>query len=215
MALIIVAADSPGTEDAIERLSTSLSGIKEIEGVIRKFTNMAQREAVANVSNNGFVYDGRSIFIRRRTGKLARSIQVVSVTPLSGALEASAEYAEPIEEGHGPVDMKPYLMGKTVMIPIAGRTQGMPDSGGRISFFTDAENGRQSVKVTRISKKATTGRKAGVQNVIFRRIGPNTKGFIIPRQPPKPFMSAAGQKVEEPFRNEIEDVLSRYYSGEE
>lgn len=197
MPLYTVTASGDDEQELIARLKTPLDQITAVREVIRKYARIAQREATANVSGRQVVFEGNSFVIKRQTGNLARSIQVVEVTPLSATIiatgggERKQDYAAAVELGHKAFDMKPFLMGKTVPLEVSKGTPG-------------------AVQVSRV---ATTGRVMGSKFIIFRRVGPNSKGWIIPAQKPRPFMAATAATIAKPFAAAILDAIRSNIEG--
>jgi len=193
-----------GADELAERLSISATAIRELQAIVRKYTRLAQKTAVQNVSGGIVTFSKGSFTIQRRTGKLARSIQASFPNPFSGLVEATAEYAADVEQGtRGPVDMKPFLMGKTVPLPVAGAI-------GRAANRWSKANGGSPTGLTKITKVSSTGKVSGSQFIAFRKVTANSKGWIIPQRPPRPFMEAAAEKIEPLFRDEIETAWTRF-----
>jgi hypothetical protein len=184
---IEVSAKVTGVDDITAALKDGLTTLSDVKGGIRKYTEMAHARAVQNVSGVESMFKGNFFLIYRRTGKLARSFRVTYPNALSSIIVNEANYASYVEEGHPAFDMKPYLMGKTIPLPVRG---GNPRATSR-------------------RLRASTGRKSKVETIAFRRIGPNTKGWIIPAAQPRPFMAAAGEYIEPLFSAGIDEILRR------
>lgn len=186
-----------GADELIAALRTPLEQISAIRGVVRKFAREAQREATMNVSGRQVSFEGGSFIINRQTGNLARSIQIVDVSALSATIVATGggergeDYAAAVETGHKAFDLKPFLMGKTVPLPV---TKGTPGA-------------------VMVPNVATTGRQMGNKFILFRRVGPNSKGWIIPAAPPRPFMAAAAATIAGPFNEAILEALRENIEG--
>lgn len=193
MPLISVTAQIKGEadQDLIARLTTPIEANPAIRKVMQKYARVAQREATQNVSNRQVNFEGSSFVIKRQTGNLARSIQVTEVTALTATIVASGggdkkeDYAAAVEEGHREFDMKPFLMGKTVPLMVSKGTPG----------------------AMAVPQVATTGRVMGNKFIIFRKVGPNSKGWIIPAMAARPFMAAAGAAVAEPFGEAVAEAI--------
>lgn len=222
-----------GHDDAKMLLERSLDSIAEVQQAVKDGARMLQAQMVHNVSGSEVTWSGYTFIIRRRTGKLARSIKISEVVPLSATVTADAEYASYIEGGARRHDLKPSLMGKTVPVPIksglaasvmtfmmAGRSKGTGQLTKRGSkLLPDGDINFSDIKAMggRINGTlASTGRNmGGGQLILFRRVGPNTdpNAFVIPAQPPRPFARAAAAYVEPRFAKAVEDALTKFYEG--
>jgi hypothetical protein len=201
MPLVSVTAKLDGDKELIARLNTPLDQIMAVRDVVKRFSRIAQTEATQNVSNRQVSFEGNTFVIKRQTGNLARSIQVVEVTPLSATIiatgggERGEDYAAAVEEGHREFDLKPYLVGKTIPLVVKAGTPG----------------------AVMTSRTATTGRSMGGQFVIFRRVSANSNAYfqatdrswIIPAAKPRPFMGAAGAAVAGPFADAIAEAIKQ------
>jgi hypothetical protein len=196
-----------GADKLAERLSVSATSIRDLQAIVRKYTVAAQKMAVQNVSGGVVTYSKGTFTIQRMTGKLARSIQASYPNAFSGVVTAGAEYAADVEQGtRGPVDMKPFLMGKTVPLPVAGAI-------ARAATRWSKANGGSPTGFTRVQKIASTGKLMGSAYIAFRKVGPNSKGWIIPQQPARPFMQATAEKIEPLFRADVEAAWARFIEG--
>lgn len=90
----------------------------------------------------------------------------------------------------------------TVFIPFATAT-GNRDTAIQFPVQTSSTGGNnaqdpeQPIKgLQTIAKTSSGGKSMGNAYGIFRRIGPNTQGFIIPPRLPRPFMKAAAEAIE-------------------
>lgn len=195
----------------------NLQIVAEFKKIVQRYTELARAEAVKNVSGGVVTYSGGSFVINRQTRKLAGSIQTTYPSPLSGVVIAKAEYAAAIEAGVPyPVDLKPSLMGKTVFIPF--RTP----YGNRVSPIqfpvqTSSRGGNnpQDPAQTRqvvqsVPLMSSGGRRTGNQFGVFRRVGPNSTGWIIPPRKARPFMGAAAEKIAPLFEADIEKAYVEF-----
>jgi hypothetical protein len=191
-------------EELARALADSATQIREMQAIVRKWTIAAQRQAVKNVSGGIVTYSKGSFTIQRQTGKLARSIQASFPNALTGVVSATAEYAADVEQGtRGPVDMKPFLMGKTVPLPV-------PTPIALAANRWSKANGGSPTGFTKVQKVASTGALRGSAYIAFRKVGPNSKGWIIPQQPARPFMEAAGETIKPLFIADIEASWQRF-----
>lgn len=208
MPLVTVNAEVSGIDEIASRVGTPLDRISAVRKAVAKNTREARRQATINVSNTSVTYEGKTFIIKRQTAKLARSIQVVSITPLSGTVAAMAEYAGAIEEGHKEIDLKPSLMGKTVPLPV--------DPNGPISAFGKKLTPvvAKAGGIARIEKMSSTGKTSRWTYIAFRRVGPNSHGWIIKAAPGRPFMAAAGEQVRPQFVEDVSQAVTDFMAGQ-
>lgn len=199
-----VQAEIAGLEKIDTTFMQGLETIVELQRTVRTFAHKLQAQAVANVSGIAVTYSGGTFVINRQTGKLARSIQVVpgggsgnGSGRLTASVVASASYASAVEGGSQARDMKPYLMGKTIPLPFKGSSR-MNDAV--VTFGLGKETQR----------KSSTGRKAGKSTTVFVKVGPQSRGWIIPAQPARPFMQAAGETIMPEFQAAIAEAFARH-----
>lgn len=199
-----ITLEATGFEQAFRRPTLdNLDLLTTISKVVKKYAQMAQKQAVVNVSGGQVMYSGGVFVIHRQTGKLARSIQVSYPSPLSAVVMASAEYAAALEGGVPyPVDLKPSLMGKTVFIPFknAQDPKAPRDSAGNYMGVS-------------LPKYDSKGNRAGNRFGIFRRVTPNSTGWIIPPRPPRPFMRAAAEAVMPGYQKELTEAFRAAIEG--
>jgi hypothetical protein len=184
-------------------MGEGLEAVRDLKGVLRTNTQRIYDQALQNVSGIEVQYSGGTFVINRVSGHLAQSLEMVENwqgKPLAMAVNAAANYASDVEHGAPAHDMKPYLMGKTIAIRLD------PAGGYRT-------NRPMPLDVQKRPLFGSTGRKVGSEMVIFRRVGPNSKGWIIPAQKPRPFMQAAVEKVRPMLEDDVRRALSKYVGG--
>ena len=200
----VLQADLHGFDRLITGLETGLDAIVELRNTVQKYARLGQAQAVQNVSGNVVTYSGGTFVINRQTGKLARSIQIYpdpSGSLLGAVIVAGANYAAAVENGTtGPVDLKPSLMGKTIPIMVRGGKKAR-------------DKAIASGDATAVERHASTGRKMETAAIIFRKVGPKSKGWIIPQQPARPFMLAMAEDIGPKFTAEIQSVFEKYLNG--
>lgn len=222
MAGIAITVDVRDLEAASKRLQSSLDTINALQQVVRKYAYIAQAQAVLNVSGISVTYSGGSFVIHRQTGRLAQSIQVWHMSGLASVIRATAKYADIIESGvlH-PVDMKPFLRGKMIPIKLKGQ-QGnrfishpvMTGLGSNGKPAGNSHQGPDTPGIRKIARYGSTGKLVGHDYVIFRKVTPQSKGWIIPPRLPRPFMQAVAEKIEAPFRDEVAEAYARFIEGD-
>jgi len=108
--------------DALERRLKAISGPATTEAMAKRLGLSTVREA--------------KLLVHRKTGNLGRSIHVVSATPSSVKVVASAHYAADLEFGTRPHEIKPRVR-KALRWAAAGqrRLSGAPRSGATGFFF--------------------------------------------------------------------------------
>ncbi len=193
-----------GLENIGRRLFTSLDTIDAITQNLMDAGRIAQRRAVANVSGVVRSFEGKTFVVNRRSGNLAREIQVTMPNPLAVTIEASADYASDIELGtRGPTDLKKTtLAGKIVPLPLT-QAQGKAIQSAKgnlksilVGRFNQKSGPMNLTKTTGFKANsiyATTGKFMGTSFILFRRVpSRGGVGWIIPQQPAKPFMREAG-----------------------
>lgn len=200
---------------------------------IRTWGGLIQARAVRNVSGYPVVYDGQVFRVMVRTGALKGAIELQY--PYQGPFTARvfvngaamnpgtdqpgmvrrpvpvSDYAMAVESGHGEIDLKKTMKGKTVpffasrgaksqgpfaargLVPIDERSTGF---GSRWTSETHNAKLAAAGKGPMVFEKK--GGKAafvhgggGAYFISFRRVG--DKGWVIPKAKPRPFMGAALQ----------------------
>lgn len=184
------------------------------EGV-RDAAEKIRQRAVRNVSGYPVSYTGGSFVVKVVTGALKASLETewpygdiltarvfVNGTHTSvsntggypGKPVPVSRYAGSIERGHGEIDLKKTMMGKTV-----------PFFGARAQNATGpyAERGLVAVGRNQYISKTPTARKSllvfnrkrtasgGSYFITYRKVGKT--GWIIPAAKPRPFVAAAAQ----------------------
>jgi hypothetical protein len=192
-----VTADVKGLDGVVTTVEKGLDAILDLRRVVRQYLAEAQSQAVRNVSGIEVQYSGGTFTINRQTGKLVRSIQIYDSGPLSGYVVAGANYASALENGSPARDMKPSLLGKIIPFPVTGTTK-------------EKKQAVADGNATAIQKYGSTGRKTRVEYIAFRKVGPNSKGFIIPAQPPRPFMQATAEVIGPKFSRAVADAFAKF-----
>lgn len=216
---IIVSVDASNLQGYSRRLTSNLDLVGAVARIVKKHANRAQAQAILNVSGVLVQYSGGVFTIARQSGKLAQSIQIQRVTYTSALIRATAKYADAIEGGvEHPVDLKPYLMGKTIPIKLKGQNGNKYVTYPVMTGLLDgspAGNSHQgpTAGIKKVARKASTGALTGHDYIIFRKVTPRSKGWIIPPRPKRPFMEAAAEKIEPDFSKEVADTLQRYVEG--
>ena len=210
----------------LERLSRRFrnGGRAELGQAVQKIGRRVQAQAIQNVSGHMVVFQGGAFVVRPRTGALRGSISqqwpygdpLVARVFVNGAMTAAesapgfrararavSDYAMAIEKGHGPIDLKKTMTGKTVPFFAARSANavgpyaatGLKQTGvaGQFRSAThDAKlmaKGKQPMTFTRVRTK--TGGSSYF--IAFRKVG--REGWIIPAARPRPFLRAAGETV--------------------
>ena len=189
-----------GLNDLALSMRGGLGVISEMRAVLQKYTYKLQAQAVQNVSGINVTYAGGTFIINRQTGKLARSIQVdpsYGAGGLSSRVYASASYASAVENGSPERDLKAVLMGKVIPLPVKGN---LKEKKAAVAAGT----------ASAVSKFASTGRQTRTEYIAFRRITPNSKGWIIPAQPGRPFMAAAAEVIQPAFAHAVAETFAKY-----
>jgi hypothetical protein len=214
----VVIADVSGFQNLMLKLSTSLSTIEELRNVLRRNGTRLQQRAVRNVSGVTVSYKGRTWVVNRQTGKLARSIQQMSPNPLSVAVVASAEYASDVAEGtRGPVDLKRFMAGKIIPLPLSNAQGKAVEQGGVKSLFVGRFSSTQTSAsgVKKNNVVSSGGKSMGAKYVMFRRVPKvGGKGWIIPQRQPKPFLQEAADYVAPQLASDVEDAFKAFLEGD-
>ena len=221
-----------------------------LQNAIRKWGMLVQARAVRNVTGYPVVYSGGVFRVMVRTGTLRGSIELQ--WPYEGPYAARvyvngahmnpgghpgvytkpvpvADYAAAIEFGHGEIDLKKTMLGKTVpffaarsarargpyaatgLAPVDARST---DYGSR--WQSEAHNRKLQARgkgPMTFEKKggnpAYTGAKRGASTyfIAFRKVGP--EGWVIPEAKPRPFMRAALEGTAEQGRRMVVNDLSQ------
>jgi hypothetical protein len=206
------------------KLNLNPAQVLRMGEAVRDLSANVQARAVRNVSGYPVQYEGGVFRVKSQTGALKGAIeqQWPYQSPLqarvfvNGAMSGAAiqiagalvkprpvsDYAGAIESGHGEIDLKKTMMGKTVPFfaarsqnatgPYAGRGlrpegSGWVDDALNHKLSSKGAKGPMSFKRHKI-KGGTRG--AGSYYVTFRKVGKT--GWIIPAAKPRPFMRAAG-----------------------
>ena len=215
---IVLNATVEGLDDIVQRLDAGLLTIAAFSQVVKQHAYMAQAQAVVNVSGVQVTWSGGFFTVNRGvSGKLAQSITVLQPNALSAIVKANAKYANAIEGGvDHPIDMKPYLLGKTIPI----RTRGMGDahlaqtSVQGPALWAMRVEGPVRGGVKRMVKKNSKGKVSKVEFIAFRRVTAVSKGWILPVRPARPFMLAAAEKIEPLFGAAVAEVYRKHVEGE-
>jgi hypothetical protein len=215
---VVVIADVSGFDGLMRKLSTSLTTINALQQVLRRNGTRLQQRAVHNVSGNVVSYKGRTWVVNRQTGKLARSIQQMSPAPLSVAVVASAEYASDVIEGtRGPIDLKRFLAGKIIPLPLSNAQGKAVNKGGIKTLFVGRFSNTQTA-ASGIKKNTMTssgGKSMGSKYVMFRRVPKvGGKGWIIPQRPPRPFLQEAADYVAPMLAEDVENAFKAFLEGD-
>lgn len=219
------------------RLELSPEQMTFMGGAMRNLATRVQARAVRNVSGYPVHYDGRIFRVVVRTGTLKGAIE--SEWPYQSALQARvyvngahtavpfqqgdrtvkprpvAAYAAAIEYGHGEIDLKKTMMGKTVPF-FASRTSNStgpfsvrgltPVDGSDGALW---ENKRLNARLAhplwhggrkgpmqfqrRVAAAYAGGKQGGgTYYIAFRKVGKH--GWIIPAARERPFMRAAARQ---------------------
>lgn len=207
---------------------------------IRDVAERARTRVVRNVSGYPVFYDGTAFRVQVRTGALKGAIEME--WPYQSPLQARVyvngaqtgqpmqqgdrvvkprpvgDYAAAIEYGHGPIDLKQFMMGKTVPFfasrsanstgPFSARGLTPVDGSGERLWENKELNNRLAAKgkkpmhfQQRKARAYTSQSKgAGSYYIAFRRVGKH--GWIIPAAKPRPFMRAGttGRATQEDAR---------------
>lgn len=217
---IIITADIDGVDALLERMGSSPGLTRVISKVVSRYAREAQAEAVRNLSNRAVSYNGEVFIIKRQTGKLARSIRITSMTALSASIQAGdaeVDYAAAVEHGHKAFDMKPFLRGKLIPIRVKGPTGNRKPAMGALPFPVVGNSNKDpmTTRASKVQKFASTGKANGSEYLIFRRVTATSTGWIIPPQPPRPFMAAAGAAIQKPFSEGLQKAVKDYWEGVE
>lgn len=221
-----------------------------MSNAIRKWGELVRARAVRNVTGYPVIYDGGVFRVMVRTGTLRGSIELQwpyegpytarifvngthmnpgSVPGVIGRGRPVSEYAAAIEFGHGEIDLKKTMLGKTV--PFFGARGAKARGPYAATGLTPVEHGRedygtrwQSETLNRklqargkgpmtFEKKggnpAYTGAKRGASTyfISFRKVG--REGWVIPAAKPRPFMRAALEGTADAGRRMFVNDLSQ------
>jgi hypothetical protein len=220
-------------------LKLSQDQIRRLSYALRDTAARVQARAVRNVSGYPVRYDGQTFRVVVRTGALKGAIEMQwpYQSPLqarvfvNGAHTAQpfqmgdqlvkprpvAVYAAAIEFGHGPIDLKQSMMGKTVPF-FASRSSSStgPYAARGVTETADGQwenkalNNRLQARGKapmyfgqRKTTAAYEGAKGGAASyfIAFRKVGKT--GWVIPEAKPRPFMRAAVRQSERDMRSLI------------
>ena len=210
------------------RLNLNPAQVLRMGEAVRDLSAAVQARAIRNVSGYPVQFEGGVFRVNTVTSALkgAIDLEYPYQSPLqgrvfvNGAMTAAAiqiagglvkprpvsDYASAIEDGHGEIDLKKTMLGKTVPFfaarsqsatgPYAGRglrPEGS-DTGEGSQWTDDALNHKLSSKGAKgpmtFERRITGGTKgAGSYYITFRKVGKT--GWIIPAAKPRPFMRAA------------------------
>lgn len=217
---------------------------------IRQWGALVQARAVRNVTGYPVVYSGGVFRVMVRTGTLRGSIELQ--WPYEGPFTARvfvngahmnpgglpgiyakpipvAEYAAAIEFGHGEIDLKKTMRGKTVPF-FAARSQAargpyaatglapvdQRDQGYGSRWQSETHNRKLQARgkgPMTFEKKggnpAYQGAKRGASTyfIAFRKVG--DEGWVIPEAKPRPFMRAALEGTADQGRQMTVNALSQ------
>lgn len=112
--MLTVTVDLGPMQEALEALGAQ--SLPKTAQAVQDATLLAQRLWLSIAGGNSITFKGKQISVNRVTGAYARSIQDGLEYPadgdeLHGRVSANVEYAEAIETGQPPHDMKPGLLG--------------------------------------------------------------------------------------------------------
>lgn len=181
---------------------------------IRDSAEKIRTRAIRNVSGYPVSYEGGAFRVQVKTGALKGAIESrwphgdlltarvfvngshTSVSNTGGYPSRPvpvSRYAAAIEFGHGPIDLKKTMMGKTVPFfgaraqnaqgPYAER--GLVSAGGG-QFISSQPRGDGKKALVYDRRRTASG---GSYFIAFRKVG--KKGWVIPEAKPRPFMAAA------------------------
>lgn len=190
-----------GLENMVGTLEKGLDALFEMRQSVREHAYKLQAQAVANVSGVTVQYSGGSFLINRRTGKLVRSIQITqNAGVFSANVVASANYASAIEGGTGQHDLKPLLMGKTIVFQFKGSEE------ERVKAVAEK-------RAYQKDRKTSTGKPLKTQTIEFRKVGPKSQGWIVPAQKKRPFMQAAAETIQPLFTASVDAIVTKYLNN--
>lgn len=222
---------------------------------IRKWGALVQARAVRNVSGYPVVYAGGVFRVMVRTGTLKGAIELQwpyetnyqarvfvngthtnpGASPGEGGTarpQPVSAYAAAIEEGHGPIDLKKTMKGKTVpfFASRGGKTRGPYTARGlepvdvnSQDFGSRWRSGEHDRKLAAKGKGPMTFHKRGGGSafrgkgstsyfISFRKVGDT--GWVIPAAKPRPFMRAAMEATTDQGRRMVvADVARALESG--
>lgn len=236
----------------LDKKLTPSAYMPKIGRMVKTGAEMVRQQAVTNVGGYPVVYNGRSFRVMVRTGALRGSMEVaypfgdsytarifVNGTHMASGAGAGevvpghfrprpvSDYANAIEQGHGPIDLKRTMQGKVVPFfasrgeksrgPFAARGLVPLDGGtGYVNLKLNkrlALRGKNPLVFQKRGGKAAYegGKKGGTSYYIaFRRVG--RTGWVIPRAEPRPFMGAAlarqTPKIRAMFRKGVNEMFS-------
>jgi len=232
------------------RLQLDPSQLNFLGTAIRDAAARVQARAVRNVSGTPVQYDGRVFRVVVRTGALKGAIDMQ--WPYQSALQARvyvngahtsipenvggyisrpvpvSKYAAAIEYGHGPIDLKQTMQGKTVPFfasrsanstgPYSARgvthVEGDMWENKPLNAKLQAQGKNPMLFQRRSTKAAYSGAKngGGAYFIAFRKVGKT--GWVIPAAQPRPFMRAALKQSERDTRELVRDRLVELMSHE-
>lgn len=212
----------------VAELKLNAQQVEHLGLAVRDMGAKAQARAVRNVSGYPVIFDGHVFRVVPRTGALKGSIDMQ--WPYQGPLQAKvfvngthtaqpmqmgdgvvkprpvADYAAAIEFGHGEIDLKKFMQGKTVpffasrgsrstgpfavrgLTPVAGTSEGMWENEAFNKVLAGKGNGPMHFQRRKAAAYAAK-RGGGTYFIAFRKVG--KKGWIIPEAKPRPFLRAA------------------------
>lgn len=189
--------------------------IRALQATINQYGRLMQREAVANASGRVVEFHGQHFSINRITGNLVRNIHLVP-GPLSASVVADADYAAAVEAGHPAIDLKKFMAGKIVPLPIgsgvAASAQTFMQALGSKAYLSTDSKGKviSTVNGLRVQNQyASTGKLVGQRAVLFRRVPVDGSGWIIPAAKPRPFLAAAAATVQPKFEAAVAATFAR------
>jgi len=213
---LTLTASVDGFDKLIQTLGAGLVTIAALSESVKKHAEMVRAQAVVNVSGVQVTWSGGMFVVNRQTGKLAQSITVLQTNPLGAIVKANANYADTVEAGvDHPVDMKPYLLGKT--IPIRARSMGGAQLAQKevqgAALWAVPTQGPVKGGVRKVPKYNSKGKVSKYEYISFRRVGPQSKGWIIPVRPARPYMRAAGEKILPLLAADIAAIYAKHLGG--
>lgn len=201
----------------LERAAVNTASSQAALGeAVRDGVEVIRTRAVRNVSGYPVTHDGRVFRVRVQTGALKGAVESewpygsqfagrvfingahTSVSNVGGYYSKPtpvSRYARAIEEGHGPIDLKKTMQGKTV--PFFGaraqNAQGPYTERGLVSvgdgkFISSQPRAKAHGKGPLVYTRKQT-RTGSAYFITFRKVGKT--GWIIPAAAPRPFLAAA------------------------
>jgi hypothetical protein len=178
MALIIT-VDLAAVADALKAVEAG--GLPKTSAAVQDATLIAQRLWLAAAGGQAISYRGRQITVKRVSGAYAKSIQdgleyPVGGDKLHGRVTASASYAQQIEDGQDPHDMKPGLLG--------GKSARIGKKGQRYNIIPFRHNtpGQDKLAQPMPLEVYNRAKKLAFSQVTGSRMGKNARGETVERK---------------------------------